>query len=70
MATVVSDRQRTVHIVTELVSIGLIAPLSFHLAASPRLRPWERVAIGTAGAGALLVDGWLAYRWLAGRTET
>ena len=63
----ISDQQRTVHIVTEAAAVFLTVP--FLLWAANRT-PDKTAAAGmrALAAGALVVDGWLLYRFLSHTT--
>lgn len=68
--TCVSPEQRWIHVVTEALAVVVVAPALAYVAT--RDRPLNRVEKGVLWAvvlGTLVVDGWLVYRFVSGRTE-
>lgn len=62
-SVVVSPEQLRFHIVTELLSVGMVMPFAFWLATRPRpLNTAERVGLVVLGAAIFGVDGVLAFR--------
>jgi hypothetical protein len=54
---------RTLHMVTELGALVLLAPLSWHVAKNPALPEWQRRGLQATALVTVLVDGWLFYQW-------
>ena len=54
---------RTLHMVTELGALVLLAPFSWHVAKNPALPEWQRRGLQATAIATLLVDGYLLYQW-------
>jgi hypothetical protein len=65
----VSRAQRRVHIASELAAVAIVAPLALTLAWRDGLPGPLRVAFLAVGLGTLAIDGWLALRWIDGRSN-
>jgi len=57
-------RQRDVHVASETAAVLFVAPLLGWIAATGKLTPEARVALGAVAVGTVLIDGGLlrAYR--------
>jgi hypothetical protein len=64
----VSEKQKTVHQVSEAVAVFLVTPFMIWLATREELPDWARVTSGAVALGTLAVDGWLLCRYSSGRT--
>lgn len=64
LTTCITEQQRQVHVVSELVALVFVAPLLGYVATRRELPDWARYGVGAAALGTLLVDGWLLRRYL------
>jgi hypothetical protein len=60
----ISDKQRRLHMRSELLAVLVVAPFSFWLASRRELPRGARVAAGVLGVATLAVDGYLLSRYL------
>lgn len=63
----VSERQKTVHLVSESAAVLIGAPFLLWLAFKPNreIQAWEKAGLVGFAAATLLVDGGLLLSWLA-----
>ena len=67
--TCVSPEQRWVHVVTEALAVFAVAPTLAIIATRDRpLNRTEKTLLWVIVAGSVLVDGWLIYRFVSGRS--
>jgi len=59
-----AEAQRTLHIVTEMLALPLGVFLIW-LGATLRTKKWIRAALIIAGAGNIIIDGYMLYTWFA-----
>ena len=59
------EEQRKLHMASEALAIGAVAPVSAYIAATnPQLPRWQRTFLYGLAVGTLIVDGYLLGKWL------
>jgi len=59
------EEQRALHIATEAIAVGLVAPISTYIAlTNPQLATWQRLFLYGLATSTLVVDGYLLAKWL------
>ena len=59
------EAERLLHLTTEIIAVLVIVPFLTLIMSRYALRPWERTVMRLIIIGTLLVDGYLALRWLS-----
>lgn len=67
--TCVSPEQRWIHVATEVISVFAIVPTLAIIATRNRpLNRTEKTLLWAIVVGSVIVDGWLIYRFVSGRS--